>query len=103
MPRKKRIRPYHEVALDLTRTDTYQACNIPDEAVECCLKVLRTLRHACATRLDDKEGAALLTQAHVKVTVLSHCARTKRVRSHTGKNGDSKPDFPTEPDPDQMV
>lgn len=53
------------------RTDIYEGYVVPDNDVETCLKVLRTIRNAClGPNCFDAEGAVLLSHAHAKVVEL---------------------------------
>lgn len=49
-------------------TDTYQDGIIPDNDMETCLKVIRTIRNGClGPHFFDAEGALLLSHAHAKI------------------------------------
>lgn len=73
MPIKKvATRPYQRVPLDLTRTDEYDYHDVPDEAVEIALKVIRTARNVCLmSESFDAEGAVLLSHAHAKIVEMA--------------------------------
>lgn len=51
------------------KTDTYPRFNVPDDAIETCLKVLRTIRVVCVT---DPDSAIILSAAHTKILELTN-------------------------------
>ena len=51
--------------VDLTKTDVYPGTVVPDEDVEICLKVLRSIRgHCIRPAMSDADGAVMLGHAH---------------------------------------
>lgn len=56
---------------DLTKTDEYKDGVVPDEDVEVCLKVIRTIRNCClGPGFFDADGAVILSHAHAKIVEL---------------------------------
>lgn len=59
--------------IDLERTDIYDTLVVPDEDVELCLKVLRTVREACLRHAthENHEVVQLFSKTHDKLVELA--------------------------------
>lgn len=54
--------------VDLTKTDIYEDYNVPDNEVEICLKVIRTIRtSALFPDRFDADTAVILSHAHKQI------------------------------------
>lgn len=52
-------------------TDTYEKSIVPDDDMNICLKVIRTVRNFClGPDFFDADGAVILSHAHAKIVEL---------------------------------
>jgi hypothetical protein len=64
------------------RTDTYKELFIPDEDMQTCLKVIRTIRNVCLHQdAFDADGAVILSHAHAKILDLWKLCETEEEES----------------------
>lgn len=87
--------------VDTTKVDEYQGYVVPDEDVEVCLKVLRTVRNFClGPQYFDADGAVLLSYAHAKIVDMVERVQVKDAAN--SQPTDAEQDHTTS-DPDFQV